>query len=75
MTDNNDHDTDAVQRLLTPADVAEILAIPERTLASWRTRRQGPLFVRIGVHVRYRRCDVDDWLATLVDQGHRWMAS
>lgn len=66
---------DVLERLLTPTDVAEMLSVPEKTLAAWRSRRQGPLFVRIGVHVRYRRCDIDDWLSFLVDQGHRWMAS
>lgn len=75
MTDNTEADTDLMPRLLTPADVAQILSIPEKTLAAWRTRRQGPLFVRVGVYVRYRSCDIEDWLETLVDRGHRWMAS
>jgi len=63
-----------IEKLLTPTEVAEILSVPENTLAAWRTRRQGPLFIRVGIHVRYRRVDIEAWMAYLVDQGHHWMA-
>jgi predicted DNA-binding transcriptional regulator AlpA len=43
--------------------LSEEWGIPERTLGQWRYKRIGPKFVSIGRHVRYRRADVDAWLA------------
>lgn len=41
--------------LLTPAEVAAILQVQITTLAAWRTRKQGPAYVRLGHRtVRYR---------------------
>jgi hypothetical protein len=37
-----------------------------RTLAAWRLRRQGPRFVRIGTNVRYRRTDIEAFVASNV---------
>ena len=73
---NARHDDQAAPSLLTPAEVGGVLGgIPEKTLANWRSQRKGPLFVRIGIHVRYRREDVDAWLAERLEDGRRWMAS
>jgi predicted DNA-binding transcriptional regulator AlpA len=62
-------------RLLTPTDVSELLGIPVKTLANWRSTRTGPLFLRVGVHVRYRQIDIDTWLEEQAAAGRRWMAS
>jgi excisionase family DNA binding protein len=48
--------------LMTPADLAQYLAIPLPTVYQWRTKGDGPLGFRVGRHVRYRRADVDRWL-------------
>ena len=52
--------------LLTQEQVAEILQIHPGTLENWRTRGEGPRFVKLGNKrrspIRYRRQDVDDWL-------------
>ena len=62
--------------LLTPTEAGAVLGgIPEKTLANWRSQRKGPLFLRIGVHVRYRREDLDLFLAERLEDGRRWMAS
>lgn len=61
--------------LLTPTNVSELLGIPVKTLANWRSARTGPLFLRVGVHVRYRHGDVEDWLEQQAAAGRRWMAS
>ena len=37
--------------------------ISERTLQRWRMEGRGPLFVRIGRLIRYRRSDLDGWMA------------
>jgi hypothetical protein len=57
------------ERRSTPADLfdtdvlADELGVPARTLQDWRYRRIGPPFVKVGALVRYRRADVDRWLA------------
>lgn len=61
--------------LLTPEDLSRLIQIPVRTLAAWRSGRTGPLPLRLGVHVRYRRVDVDAWLASRAEAARDWMAS
>lgn len=65
----------SVDRLLTPEDVSDLLGIPVKTLANWRSERAGPLPLRIGCHVRYRSSDVEAWLIERVAAAKRWMAS
>lgn len=48
--------------LLTRAEVAELLRVPEATLARWAYIGQGPPYFRVGRYARYRRGDVDIWL-------------
>lgn len=48
--------------LLTPDDVSRHLGVPTGTLANWRYQGQGPAFVRVGRHVRYRARDIDEWI-------------
>lgn len=50
------------EKLLKPAEVAEILDIPLQTLYSWRRKRQGPPAARMGRHLRYRQPDVRAWI-------------
>jgi predicted DNA-binding transcriptional regulator AlpA len=38
-------------------------------LEQYRTRGTGPSFVKIGHLVRYRRCDLDAWVADRVQQS------
>lgn len=33
-----------------------------RTMQAWRMQAKGPAFLKIGRSVRYRICDLDDWL-------------
>lgn len=49
---------------LTKEELAVRLGIPEDTLKYWRTTRQGPAFIRIGKHVRYRLTEVEAWEKT-----------
>lgn len=51
------------RRLMTRAEVAQLLGVEEKTLANWRTRRFGPPGFRVGKAVRYRPEEVDRWLA------------
>lgn len=52
----------AAEPLVTQAELAEYLGIPEATLEQWRSRGGGPDFVRAGRHVRYRLSEVNAWM-------------
>ena len=56
-----------MDKLLTLAEVAEVLGVPTATLYQWRHRGTGPRGIRVGRHVRYRAADVEEWLAQQAD--------
>jgi excisionase family DNA binding protein len=50
--------------LLTPAETAALLGLRPGTLEIWRCTKRWPLnFIKIGGRVRYRRQDVEKFLA------------
>jgi excisionase family DNA binding protein len=51
-----------VSEVLTPAQAATYLQMPEETLRRWRTIRTGPRYFRAGRHVRYRKAELDRWI-------------
>lgn len=56
---------------LTPRQTAQLLNVPEGTLAAWRsTNRVALPFFKLGGHVRYRRADLDNFI-----EGHLRNAS
>jgi excisionase family DNA binding protein len=52
-------------KLWSVQELADFLGVPVATVYQWRTKRYGPVGIRIGKHVRYRPADVERWLATL----------
>lgn len=58
-------DTDVQGGILTIDQAAAYLSIPKSTLYTWRTRRPGfgPRAVKLGGCLRYRRADLDAWVA------------
>ncbi|MFO7782355.1 helix-turn-helix domain-containing protein [Thioalkalivibrio sp.] len=44
-------------------NAAAYLGNSERTLARWRSLREGPPYIRVGRKVRYLQSDLDEWLA------------
>jgi len=49
---------------LTPKQTAQLLNIPEATLSVWRcTNRVVLPFFKLGHHVRYRRSDLEQFIA------------
>jgi hypothetical protein len=57
--------TTALDELLTPAALAKELEIAVQTLSNWRSLRRYDLpFIKCGGHVRYRRSDVERFLAS-----------
>jgi excisionase family DNA binding protein len=53
--------------LLTRAQVAEWLQVPVATLDGWAYRREGPAYLRVGRHARYKASDVQAWIDKNVD--------
>jgi excisionase family DNA binding protein len=62
---NNIHD-----RWLSRGELADRLGLPTKTLARWASKGTGPLFARMGRHVRYRLSDVLEWEAAQVEDQH-----
>lgn len=57
---------DQVAMVMTSTQVSEYLTVPEETLQKWRCQGYGPPHAKIGRAVRYRRQDVDAWIASQV---------
>lgn len=59
---------DGRNNLLTPEQTAARLGVRTTTLATWRSRGNGPKFIKIGQgpigRIRYRNADIEDWLAS-----------
>ncbi len=51
-------------RLNSEKEEAARLNLSERTLQAWRTRGDGPPFLKLGRSVRYSPAAVDNWLAS-----------
>lgn len=56
-------------RLLCRAEVEAQFGIPVRFLELAVSRGDGPAIVRLGRSVRYRVCDVQEWIAQRVEGG------
>ncbi|HTB13997.1 MAG TPA: helix-turn-helix domain-containing protein [Bryobacteraceae bacterium] len=52
------------EALLKERDLQRITGVSLATIRRWRLLRQGPRFLKLGSAVRYRREDVDAWLAS-----------
>jgi predicted DNA-binding transcriptional regulator AlpA len=49
-------------RTLREAEAAEMLKVSMKTLPAWRSRGQGPAYVKCGRAVRYLETDLDSYL-------------
>jgi len=61
------HDTaqDTVEPVLTLSQLAAHLSVGVQTLYDLRSKGRGPRGFRVGRELRFRRCEVDAWLARL----------
>ena len=64
-----ENDSAADARLLTLGDLAVLVQVSEKTLRRWRSEGRLPPAVEIGGVVRWRREDVDAWLASNLETG------
>lgn len=53
---------DAIGRLMTTAETAQMLAVQKKSLEIWRWQGRGPVHRKIGRLVRYAEADVLAWL-------------
>ena len=58
-------------QLLTPEDLAAALQLQPQSLAVWRSRGDGPRYVKVGGRVRYRVADVEAWLRQRDASDHK----
>jgi predicted site-specific integrase-resolvase len=49
--------------ILRPSEAADYLGVAMSTLAAWRVRSQGPIFIKCGCAVRYDLDDLKDWVS------------
>jgi predicted DNA-binding transcriptional regulator AlpA len=57
--------------MMNEHQVAETLCISVASLRRWRLLARGPLYRKLGTSVRYRRNDVEAWLASRPTGGER----
>ncbi|MDB4963442.1 MAG: phage transcriptional regulator AlpA [Myxococcales bacterium] len=55
---------DPVPEFLDEKRFCTVLGISPVTATKWRAKAKGPPFIRVGRLIRYRRTDVDSWLAS-----------
>ena len=56
-------DLEARTTTVSPAEAAERLGLQQSTLSNWRwSGGRGPSYVKVGGRVRYRLCDIDEYL-------------
>lgn len=62
--DSNTTHTAHTSQLIDERQLCADLGISSVTATKWRARAEGPPFIKVGRLVRYRRADVDAWLAS-----------
>lgn len=48
--------------ILNTREAADYVRLAKPTLEHFRIRGDGPIFLRLGTAVRYRKTDLDEWL-------------
>lgn len=49
--------------LLTTEEAGKVLGMSEQTLRIWRAENKGPSYIKINRSIRYRRDDLDEFVA------------
>ena len=56
-------DDNLAEPLWTIEQLTSYLQISVKSVYIWRTKREGPMAVRVGCHLRWKRREVERWLA------------
>jgi predicted DNA-binding transcriptional regulator AlpA len=56
------------EELLSVNELAEWLKVPIATIYQWNYAKSGPPRIEVGRYCRYRRGDVNQWLAALANR-------
>ncbi|MGJ8532446.1 MAG: helix-turn-helix transcriptional regulator [Alphaproteobacteria bacterium] len=60
---------DHLNCLINETQAAEYLGYTIRALQNWRLRGGGPQFIKVSARsIRYRRCDLNEWIEAHVRQ-------
>jgi len=59
---------DLFEPVLTLAELADYLHVPEQTLYDLRAKGRGPRGFRVGRCLHFRKSEIDAWLADLEDE-------
>jgi excisionase family DNA binding protein len=51
-----------IEPLLDSYEAARILGVHQGTLVTWRSRKKGPAYIKVGNRVRYRMEDLRQWI-------------
>lgn len=51
-----------MEHLLNTKELAEYLGLAVSTILQYRVDGNGPIYIKLGHLVRYRKSDVDEWL-------------
>ncbi len=54
------------KKLMDQKELAQYLMVAEKTLEHYRWKGVGPRYIKIGKLVRYRECDVIEWLKAIM---------
>lgn len=60
----------ALEPVFTIAELATELSVSTRALYDLRSKGRGPTGFRVGRQLRFRRSEIDAWLARLEDEDH-----
>lgn len=48
--------------VITPGELAAAIRLSEQTLATWRSAKEGPSYVKLGKGIFYRMEDIQAWV-------------
>ena len=60
---NAEYHAAPVAAIFAAAPIATVIDSTPKTLEAWRAVGRGPKFIRVGRAIRYRKADVEAWLA------------
>jgi excisionase family DNA binding protein len=62
---------EALEPLLTLAEIADYLHVPVQTLYDLRAKGRGPRGFRVGRRLHFRKAEIQAWLADLEEEDDR----